>query len=110
MEDYQTISKTKWLCPFIKIIVPLFNIYFPGEPPRFPGPVSKMNDRGLLVEGYKADVTIFNPETVRNNATYGNAFEYATGIEYVIVNGKVSVDKGKFNGALNGKVLLKPQR
>ena len=75
-----------------------------------PAQYLKINDRGLLVEGYKADVTIFNPETVRDNATYDNAFAYATGIEYVIVNGKVSVDKGTFNGALNGKVLLKSQR
>jgi len=75
-----------------------------------PAQYLKMNDRGLLVEEYKADVTIFNPETVRDNATYDNAFEYATGIEYVIVNGKVSVDNGKFNGTLNGKVLLKSQR
>jgi N-acyl-D-aspartate/D-glutamate deacylase len=75
-----------------------------------PAQYLKMNDRGLLVEGYKADVTIFNPETVRDNATYDNAFKYATGVEYVIVNGKVSVDKGKFNGALNGKVLLKPKK
>jgi N-acyl-D-amino-acid deacylase len=72
-----------------------------------PAQFLKMKDRGLLLEGYKADVTIFNPETVRDNATYDNAHQYATGVEYVIVNGKVSVDKGKFNGVLNGKVLLK---
>jgi N-acyl-D-aspartate/D-glutamate deacylase len=45
--------------------------------------------------------------TVRDNATFADAYRYATGIEYVIVNGKVSVDKGKFNGALNGKILQK---
>jgi N-acyl-D-amino-acid deacylase len=72
-----------------------------------PAQFLKMKDRGLLLEGYRADVAIFNQETVRDNATYANAYEYATGVEYVIVNGKVSVDKGKFNGALNGKVLLK---
>jgi N-acyl-D-aspartate/D-glutamate deacylase len=72
-----------------------------------PAQFLKMNDRGLLLEGYKADIAIFNPETVRDNATYANAFQYASGVEYVIVNGKVSVDKGKFNGTLNGKVLLK---
>ncbi len=72
-----------------------------------PAQFLKMKDRGLLLEGYKADVAIFNPETVRDNATYDNARQYATGVEYVIVNGKVSVDKGKFNGVLNGKVLLK---
>ena len=72
-----------------------------------PAQFLKMKDRGLLLEGYKADVAIFSQETVRDNATYANAHEYATGVEYVIVNGRVSVDKGKFNGDLNGKVLLK---
>jgi len=72
-----------------------------------PAQFLKMKDRGLLLVGYKADVAIFNPETVRDNATYDNARQYATGVEYVIVNGKISVDKGKFNGSLNGKVLLK---
>ena len=72
-----------------------------------PAQYIKMDDRGLLLEGYKADITIFNPDTVRDNASWDNAYQYATGVEYVIVNGKISVDKGKFNGALNGKVLLK---
>jgi len=72
-----------------------------------PAQFLNMKDRGLLLKGYKADVTIFNPETVRDDATYDNAFQYASGVEYVIVNGKVSVDKEKYNGALNGKVLLK---
>jgi N-acyl-D-amino-acid deacylase len=72
-----------------------------------PAQFLKMKDRGLLLEGYKADIAIFDPGTVRDNATYDNAFQYASGVEYVIVNGKVSVEKGKFNGALNGKVLLK---
>ena len=72
-----------------------------------PAQYIKMDDRGLLLEGYKADITIFNPDTVRDNASWDNAYQYATGVEYVIVNGKISVDKGKFNGALHGKVLLK---
>jgi N-acyl-D-amino-acid deacylase len=75
-----------------------------------PAQFLKMKDRGVLLEGYKADITIFNPETVQDKATYANAHQYATGIEYVIVNGKVSVNKGKFNGSLNGKVLLKPRQ
>jgi N-acyl-D-amino-acid deacylase len=74
-----------------------------------PAQFLKMKERGLLLEGYKADIAIFNPATVRDNATYANAHQYATGVEYVIVNGKVSVDKGKFNGALNGRILLKPR-
>jgi N-acyl-D-amino-acid deacylase len=66
-----------------------------------------MKDRGLLLEGFKADVVIFDPETIRDNATYADARKYATGVEYVIVGGQISVESGKYNGALNGKVLLK---
>ncbi len=69
-----------------------------------------MTDRGLLLAGYKADIVVFDPETVRDNSTYDDVNHYATGIEYVLVNGKISIDAGEFHGALNGKVLLKPKR
>jgi N-acyl-D-aspartate/D-glutamate deacylase len=72
-----------------------------------PAQVMKIGDRGLLLEGYRADIAVFDAETVRDNAAYDNAHEYATGIEYVIVNGKVSVERGRFTGGLNGRVLLK---
>jgi N-acyl-D-aspartate/D-glutamate deacylase len=66
-----------------------------------------MKDRGLLLEGFKADVAIFDPETVRDNATYADARKYATGVQYVIVNGRISIENGNHRGALNGRVLLK---
>ncbi len=72
-----------------------------------PASYLQLKKRGLLIEGYKADITIFNPQTIRDNATYDNSQQYATGVEYVIVNGKVSVDKSRFNDVLNGKLLLK---
>ena len=65
-----------------------------------------MKDRGLLAGGYKADVVIFDPETVRDRATHANAHEYSTGVETVIVGGKISIENGEYNGALNGKLLL----
>jgi len=71
-----------------------------------PASFLKMRDRGLLVRGYKADIAIFDPETVRDNATYSDSQQYSTGIEYVIVNGKISIENGEYNDALNGKVLL----
>ena len=74
-----------------------------------PAQLLDMKDRGLLLEGYKADIAVFDPEKVRDNATYDNARQYATGVAYVIVNGKVSVADGAFNGTLAGKVLLKPR-
>ncbi len=66
----------------------------------------RLKKRGLLVEGYKADIAIFDPDTVQDNSTYANPGVYATGVECVIVNGKISVEKGKYNGSLNGKMLL----
>ena len=71
-----------------------------------PAHALRMKDRGLLVRGYKADITIFDPETIRDNATYADSRKYSTGTEYVIVNGKISIENGEYNGALNGKALL----
>jgi N-acyl-D-aspartate/D-glutamate deacylase len=66
----------------------------------------KIKNRGLLAKGYKADIAIFDLERVEAEATYADSQRYASGVEYVILGGKVSVEEGKYNGALNGKVLL----
>ena len=66
----------------------------------------QMKHGGLLAEGHKFDIVIFDPETVRHNATYSDSRQRSTGIEYVIVNGKISIENGEYNGALKGRVLL----
>jgi N-acyl-D-aspartate/D-glutamate deacylase len=66
-------------------------------------------DRGLLRPGMMADVTIFDAEHVIDNATFTRPHQYATGIEYVIVNGHVVLDRGQHTGARPG-VILKRQR
>ena len=71
-----------------------------------PAQFLKLKRRGLLAEEYKADITIFNPDTVQDRATYATPFVYSSGVEYVIVNGKVSIEKAKYNGSLNGRMLL----
>ncbi len=71
-----------------------------------PAQFLKLKKRGLLAEDYKADIVLFNPETVQDNATYAAPSVYSTGVECVIVNGKVSVEGGRFNGSLNGRLLL----
>jgi len=71
-----------------------------------PASFLQIKDRGLLMRGYKADIVIFDPETVRDNATHSDARQYSTGTEYVIVNGKISIENGEYDGALNGKLLL----
>jgi N-acyl-D-amino-acid deacylase len=61
--------------------------------------------RGLIAKDYYADIVIFNPETVIDNATFKEPHQFPTGIEYVIVNGKMTVKNGKHTGAQAGAVL-----
>jgi len=64
-----------------------------------------LKDRGMIREGMWADVVVFDPRRVVDKATYEDPHRYSEGIEYVLVNGEVVVDKGKHTGALPGKVL-----
>ncbi len=68
----------------------------------------RLYDRGLLRPGMWADVTVFNPETIADKATYENPYQYAVGVEYVLVNGKVVIDKGNHTGARPGAILYGP--
>lgn len=66
-----------------------------------------LKQRGLLQSGYAADIAIFDEKKVADRATYENPYQYAVGIEYVIVNGAVVINKGVHTGELAGKVLTK---
>jgi len=66
-----------------------------------------LTDRGYLKEGMKADITIFNPETVIDKSTFVDPHHYPEGIEYVIVNGKTTVKEGELTTERGGKVLRK---
>jgi N-acyl-D-amino-acid deacylase len=65
----------------------------------------RVYDRGLLRPGQWADVTIFNPDTIIDHATFEKPHQYATGVEYVIVNGKIVLERGKHTGARPGAIL-----
>jgi N-acyl-D-amino-acid deacylase len=65
----------------------------------------RVYDRGLLRPGQWADVTIFNPDTIIDHATFEKPHQYATGVEYVIVNGKLVLERGKHTGARPGAIL-----
>ena len=69
-----------------------------------------IKDRGRLQEGQWADITVFNPDTVIDRATYENPHQYPVGIEYVVVNGTVTLEKGQHTGALAGRVIYGPGR
>ena len=64
-------------------------------------------NRGELREGYFADITIFNPETVIDKGTFTEPAQYPEGIEYVLVNGTLTVSKGEHTGNRAGVVLRK---
>jgi len=64
-----------------------------------------IQDRGLLKPGMHADITLFDPEKVIDKSTYTDPFHYNEGIEYVVVNGELVLDRGKHTGALPGKAL-----
>jgi N-acyl-D-amino-acid deacylase len=64
-----------------------------------------LRDRGLLRDGYAADVVVFDPATVRSTATYDRPRSYPEGIDHVIVNGVPVVDGGRHTGATPGRSL-----
>ena len=74
----------------------------------FPAKRLGLKDRGTLTLGSWADVVIFNPKTVLDNATYLDPHQFPTGIPYVIVNGIIVVKEGIQGNDLPGKVLRRP--
>ena len=62
-------------------------------------------DRGILRDGFKADVVVFNPETVGSAATLENPRVFPSGIEHVLVNGQLVIEDGEHTGALPGRAL-----
>jgi len=70
-----------------------------------PAAVLGMKERGLLKEGFAADIVVFDPETVRDTADYAEPIRYPEGIEHVIVNGRAVVSNGKQRPAKAGKVV-----
>ena len=67
-----------------------------------------MNDRGLLKPGMYADITVFDPATIIDRATFEEPSQLATGVSYVFVNGVPVVDNGQVTAALPGRALRGP--
>src|SRR5262249_5475303 len=70
-----------------------------------PADILRLPERGYLKVGYYADVVVFDPQTFRDTATFPKPHQYATGVRYLFVNGAVTIEDGKYNGALAGKAL-----
>lgn len=64
-----------------------------------------LSDRGHLAVGKKADLVLFDPETVRDRATFADPYQYPEGIAYVFVNGEAVITPEGHTGALPGRVL-----
>jgi N-acyl-D-aspartate/D-glutamate deacylase len=73
-------------------------------------PASRMglSERGILRPGMAADLVAFDPETVRDRATFEDPLHYSEGIPYVAVNGELVVDGGKITAARPGRALKGP--
>lgn len=74
----------------------------------FPAQNLRITRRGALKAGYFADLAIFDPETIRDNATFENPRQYATGMVHVFVNGQQVLKDGEHTGALPGRVVRGP--
>jgi len=72
----------------------------------FPAQKVGLLDRGIIREGMWADIVVFNENEIKDKATYGDPHQYAEGIEYVLVNGKMTIVHGKYQNIAAGKVLL----
>ena len=64
-----------------------------------------LSDRGRIADGKKADLVIFNPKTIIDKATFEQPHQYPEGIEYVIINGIVVLEKGEFKDLRTGAIL-----
>jgi N-acyl-D-aspartate/D-glutamate deacylase len=70
-----------------------------------PAQILGLRDRGLIQEGFFADIVVFDPETIRDAATFFEPHQYAEGIDFVLVNGKLAVDEGEMTWDRAGRVL-----
>ena len=67
-----------------------------------------IHDRGRLVPGQAADIVIFDPVQITDRATFAEPHNVSEGMSYVIVNGKIVLESGKYTGAKPGRVLRGP--
>jgi N-acyl-D-aspartate/D-glutamate deacylase len=73
----------------------------------YPAQKLGLKDRGILREGYWADITIFDAERIIDKATYENPRLLSEGVEYVFVNGVIALKKGETIGSKAGMPIRK---
>lgn len=72
----------------------------------FPAGLLRIEDRGVVREGMIADLLVFDPEKVRENATYPDPLQLSDGFDVVVVNGQIAREHGQQTDALFGRVLI----
>jgi len=73
-----------------------------------PAQTLNIRERGRLAPGYFADIAIFDPQSIRDNATFDDPHHYSTGIRHVLVNGVPVVSDGEHTGATPGRAVRGP--
>ena len=71
----------------------------------FPAQKLGLADRGVIREGCRADLVVFDPATVRDRATYAEPLRYPAGIDTILINGEVVVEGGEQTSARPGRVI-----
>lgn len=75
---------------------------------KWPATNLKIKKRGEIKEGYFADIVIFDPNSIRDHATFSDPHQYATGVIHVFVNGEQVIDYGEHTGAKPGRFIKGP--
>jgi N-acyl-D-amino-acid deacylase len=73
-----------------------------------PAQRERLLDRGLMKEGYFADITVFDPNSIEDTATYAKPDNLSKGVKYVFVNGQLEFEDGKLTGVMAGQALRGP--
>ena len=71
----------------------------------WPAQIMKWDDRGWIKEGFKADVVVLDQAALKTPTSISNPHQYSRGVEYLFINGRLTLEKGTWNGALSGQVL-----
>jgi N-acyl-D-aspartate/D-glutamate deacylase len=70
-----------------------------------PAEIMNWNDRGWIKEGYKADMAVIDLKNLKLPTSISNPHQYSQGVAFLLINGQVTIDGGKWNGKLAGKIL-----
>ena len=73
----------------------------------FPAQKFGLWKKGVVRQGMDADLVVFNPDTIAERSSFQDPHQYPVGLPYVILNGQVVVDQGRYTGTLAGTVVRK---